>query len=171
MRRGDIVVFHHPDPHFLVKRIVGLPGDHLKVIGGRVSINGQLQDEPYAAFDPVRRSQVQDIFPASIYSDPQVDPEWWHQMQNLTSNGELTIPTGEYFVMGDNRNHSRDSRYWGFVDRREIVASPLMIYFSVRRPASSETQRAADDRLGLDRELPARLTGFARWKRIFQVVH
>ncbi len=174
--RGDIVVFHHPQPHpFLVKRVVGLPGDRLRIEDGRVTVNGVVQDEPYVAFEPAASNPFRDEFPARFYTDPEVDPLWWRQMQSLTRNGELVVPEGQYFVLGDNRNHSEDSRYWGFVSRSQIVARPLVIYFSLTRPSSTDVQpaplEAQDDRLGHDRQLSARLTGFARWKRIFRVVH
>ena len=170
--RGDIVVFHHPQPHpFLVKRVVGIPGDRLRIEDGRVTVNGQTLDEPYAAFEPAARNPFRDDFPATVYTDPEVDPVWWKQMQSLTRDGELIVPKDEYFVLGDNRNHSDDSRYWGFVSRQQIVARPLVIYFSLSRPSTTDLKQAADDRLGHDRELWARLTGFARWKRIFLVVH
>ena len=169
--RGDIVVFHHPHPPFLVKRVVGLPGDRLRIEDGRVTVNGLIQDEPYAAFEPAVRNPFRDDFPGKVYTDPEVDPAWWRQMQSLTRDGELVIPRDEYFVLGDNRNHSKDSRFWGFVARSQIVARPLVIYFSVARPSTTDVQQAADDRLGHDRELSAKLTGFARWKRIFHVVH
>jgi signal peptidase I len=170
--RGDIVVFHRPQPHpYVVKRVVGLPGDRLRIADGRVTVNGLPLDEPYAAFEPAPSSPFRDNFPAQVYTDPQVDPEWWKQMQSLTHAGELVVPEDEYFVLGDNRNHSKDSRYWGFVPRQAIVAHPLVIYFSLTRPSTTDVQQAADDRLRHDSELPARLTGFARWKRIFRVVH
>ena len=171
IERGDIVFFYHPHPPFLVKRVVGIPGDRLRIADGRVTVNGAALDEPYAAFEPAALNPFRDDFPARVYTDPAVDPAWWKQMQGLTSNGELVVPAGQYFVLGDNRNHSTDSRFWGFVPRQAIVARPLVIYFSLSRPSTTDVQQAADDRLGHDRELSARLTGFARWKRIFHVVH
>lgn len=168
--RGDIVVFHHPNPPYLVKRVVGTPGDRIRIEDGRVIVNGVVQDEPYAAFEPTEPNPAGDDFPTRIYTDPQVDLGWWRQMQSLTHNGELVVPAGEYFVLGDNRNHSLDSRFWGFVPRQAIVARPLVIYFSLRRPSTTDVQQAADDRLENDRVLSARLIGFARWKRIFHVV-
>ncbi len=169
--RGDIVVFHHPNPPYLVKRVVGVPGDRIRIEDGRVMVNGVFQDEPYAAFEPTEPGAFRDDFPARIYPDPQVELGWWKQMQSLTRNGELVVPAGEYFVLGDNRNHSLDSRFWGFVPRQAIVARPLVIYFSLRRPSTTDLEQAADDRLGNDGVLSARLIGFARWKRIFHVVH
>jgi signal peptidase I len=80
--------------------------------------------------------------------------------------------------MGDNRNHSRDSRYWGFVPRDAFVGRPLVIYFSLDRPSPTDAeelpqeaaQPATDDRLGHERELATKIEGFARWRRIFHVV-
>lgn len=172
VQRGDIIIFHHPQPHpYLVKRVVGLPGDRVRIEDGRVTVNGFVLDEPYVAFEPAAPNQFLDHFPATQYTDPEVDPEWWKQMQHLTHNGELIVPPNDYFVLGDNRNHSFDSRSWGFVPREAIIARPLVIYFSVRRPSATDVQPPVDDRLGQDRELTARLAAFARWKRIFRVVH
>jgi signal peptidase I len=175
VQRGDIIVFHHPDPPLLVKRVVGMPGDHLRIEDGRVYVNGAVLKEPYAAFEPAPPNPFRDNFPARVYTDPQIDPNWWAQMQSLTNSGELMVPAGEYFVLGDNRNHSKDSRYWGFVPRQAIVARPLVIYFSLTRPSTTDVQttvlQAGDDRLGHDRLIPEKLTGFARWTRIFRVVH
>lgn len=172
VQRGDIVIFHHPDPRypFLIKRVIGLPGDHLRIQDGRVLVNGVPLHEPYVALEPAAANPFRDDFPARIYTDPNIKPDWWRQMQNLTHNGELVIPAGKYFMLGDNRNHSEDSRFWGLVPRQAIIARPMVIYFSVRRPSTTDVQEASDDRLGHDGDLPARLVGFARWKRIFQVV-
>jgi signal peptidase I len=169
--RGDIVVFHHPIHPYLVKRVVGIPGDRLRIEDGRVTVNGRALDEPYVAFEPAERGTSTEDFPARVYSDPQIDLGWWRQMRSLTHDGELVVPEGQYFVLGDNRNHSDDSRFWGFVPRQAIVARPLVIYFSLNRPSTTDVQQASDDRLGHDRQLSVRLSGFARWKRIFHVVH
>lgn len=177
--RGDIAIFRHPYPPMLIKRVVGVPGDRLRIAGGQVFINGVALREPYAAFEPAPLDQGRDNFPGENYPGPQVDPEWWRQMQSLTRDGELTVPADKYFVLGDNRNHSLDSRYWGFVPRDAVVGRPLVIYFSLNRPSPSDVEQipqepakpAADDKLGLERELVAKVAAFARWRRIFHVVH
>ena len=169
--RGDIIVFEHAPASILVKRVVGLPGDRLRILDGRVEVNGKALDEPYVAFEPAAFSPFRDEFPGHFYSDPEVDPQWWMQMQGLVRNGQLVVPAGQYFVLGDNRNHSKDSRFWGFVARNQIIARPLVVYFSLSRPSTTDVAQVVDDRLNHDRELSARLTGFARWKRIFHVVH
>ena len=171
VRRGDIIVFHHPSPPYLIKRVLGVPGDRIRMEDTRVLVNGVTVAEPYAVYEPAPPNPFRDNFPARIYTDPNVDPGWWEQLQSLTHNGELVVPPGEYFVLGDNRNHSKDSRYWGLVPRDAIVARPLVIYFSLRRPSTTDTGPAADDRLGHGGEVAGRLNSFARWHRIFQVVH
>jgi signal peptidase I len=171
VQRGDIVVFHHAQPPYLVKRVVGVPGDRIRIEDGRVTVNGVFLSEPYVAFEPAAPNPFRDNFPAKVYTDPNIDPDWWRQLQGLTRDGELVVPAGEYFMLGDNRNHSKDSRFWGLVPREAIVARPLVIYFSLTRPSTTDVQQAADDRLGHDRELTARLAGFARWHRIFHVIH
>jgi len=176
--RGDIIVFRHPYPPMLIKRVVGLPGDRLRIAGGQVFINGVALREPYAAFEPAPPNLARDNFPGEIYAGPQVDPEWWRQMRGLTHDGELTVPQDQYFVLGDNRNHSWDSRYWGFVPRDAVVGRPLVIYFSLNRPSTTDMEQMpqepapplADDKLGHERELVAKVAAFARWRRIFHVV-
>ena len=173
VERGDMIIFHPPEnpQKFYVKRVVGMPGDRLHIAEGRVMVNGVFLGEPYAVFEPAPRNPYSENFPARNYTDPTVEAKWWRQMQGLISDGDLIIPQGNYFVLGDNRNHSFDSRFWGFVSQQQIVAKPLVIYFSLTRPSTTDVQLAKDDRLGHDRELTAWLAGFARWKRIFHVVH
>lgn len=173
VERGDIVVFHHPDPLYplLVKRVIGVPGDRIRMDDGRVFLNGAPLNEPYAFQDAAVFQSFRDNFPAGLYTDPNIQSDWWLKMRSLVHNGELVVPADRYFVLGDNRHNSLDSRFWGLVPRQAIMARPLVIYFSVRRSSPTDAEQASDDRLKHDDELSARLIGFARWKRIFRVVH
>jgi len=133
VQRGDLVVFHYPgDPAIhLVKRVVGLPGDRIRMREGRVLVNGQPLAEPYAFYSDARPNDFRDDFPSLREADPNVDPAWWIEMRRSIHQGELTVPAGAYFVLGDNRNESEDSRYWGFVPRDAIVGRPLLVYFTM----------------------------------------
>jgi signal peptidase I len=132
--RGDIIVFHYPvDPtqHF-VKRVIGLPGDKLRMVNKRVFINGKQLDEPYVRYLEPPNNLFRDNFPRIDIPAYGLEGKWWLQMKKLVEDGELIIPEGHYFVMGDNRDDSQDSRYWGFVPEANIIGRPLVIYWSVR---------------------------------------
>jgi signal peptidase I len=167
VHRGEIVVFHYPvDPAIhLVKRIVGIPGDHIRLREGRVFINGTPVTEPYAMYRPSGPDNFRDNFPRMQSADPNIDSRWWIRMRKLIDNGELIVPEDSYFVLGDNRNESDDSRYWGFVPREAIVGSPLVIYFSLRQ-GMDDTTAPRERGAGL---LDA-LVDFARWDRMLRVV-
>ena len=130
LRHGDLVIFHFPrDPaQDLVKRVVALPGDRLRLMGGRVILNGHPLPEPYAMFAPGQPNAFRDEFPFLRDLDPSVDPGWWHELRGDVRDGEIVVPPGAVFVLGDNRNNSDDSRYWGFVPETEIVGRPLLVY-------------------------------------------
>jgi signal peptidase I len=176
IHRGDIVVFHDPVDAtlHLVKRVIGLPGDHLRLHSGRVFINGHPLSEPYAVYRASPPDNFRDNFPRFQSADPEIDSHWWIRMRSLIDNGELIIPTGNYFVMGDNRNDSEDSRYWGFVPREAIVGKPLLIYFSLQQhdtdDAAALTQEALADQRRQHSSKIDSLVDFARWGRTFQVV-
>ncbi|MGA7158765.1 MAG: signal peptidase I [Acidobacteriaceae bacterium] len=133
VRRGDLVVFHYPvEPKLhLVKRVVGTPGDLIRMRDGRLMVNGNLLAEPYAYYSPTRPNGFRDDFPSLLEADPNVDLRWWIQLRNSVKDGAITVPAGEYFVLGDNRNDSEDSRYWGFVPQSAIVGRPLLVYFTL----------------------------------------
>ncbi|MEO6982287.1 MAG: signal peptidase I [Edaphobacter sp.] len=176
VHRGDIIVFHYPvDPDMhLIKRVVGIPGDHLKLRAGLVYINGVPLHESYAVYRPGAPDSFRDNFPRLQSADPDINSRWWIRMRTLIDNGELIIPAGNYFVLGDNRNDSEDSRYWGFVPRADIVGKPLLIYFSLRQGSGDSgllagTAAAATPAPKHPGPLDV-LTGFARWSRSFQIV-
>lgn len=173
--RRQIVTFRssqHPG-QYLIKRIVAIPGDRLRIVADQVWINGQQLREPWLAPQSVGSAAALADFPTQTYTDPRVDLAWWRSMQTLVHDGQLTIPPGDYFVLGDNRTHSLDSRYWGFVRRDQIVASPVLIYFSLRRPSSPElaVTQPSDDRLGHEATLPERIRHAVRWSRLLRIVH
>ena len=177
IHRGDIIVFHDPvdSALHLVKRVIGLPGDRLRLRAGQVFINGHALTEPYAVYRASPPDNFRDNFPRFQSADPEIDSHWWIRMRSLIENGELIIPTGNYFVMGDNRNDSEDSRYWGFVPREAIVGKPLLIYFSLQQHDAGEAAALAQEVLAENqrRQHSGKLdtiVDFARWDRIFQVV-
>jgi signal peptidase I len=144
--RGDLIVFHYPvDASLhLVKRVIGLPGDRVRLRGGHAFVNGKALNEPYAMFRPAAADSYRDDFPRMDNADPGVESRWWIEMRSLVSGGELTVPRDSYFVLGDNRNDSQDSRYWGFVPRADIVGKPFLIYFSLNSSQQTPGQSTAN---------------------------
>ena len=157
IRRGDIVVFKYPDEpeRDFIKRVIGLPGDTLELRNKKVYINGQALEEPYVHF---------------------LDQA--HSSDEITSfdvrerYGPVQVPQGQYFVMGDNRDNSQDSRYWGFLPRSYIKGKALMIYWSFDTGA----QAAADGGGigGTVSRLVSVVTHFftrTRWERLLHQIH
>ena len=174
IHRGDLVVFHYPvDPSLhLVKRVIGLPGEHIRMRDGGAWINGQPLHEPYALFRPAAADSYRDEFPRLGSPNANVDSRWWIQLRSLVHDGEITVPPDSFFVLGDNRNDSEDSRYWGFVPRAAIVGKPFLIYFSLRTPDGTPT----DSHLTLaqhaePQEKLSSILAFARWDRSMRVIH
>jgi signal peptidase I len=180
VQRGDIVVFHFPlDPaDHVVKRVVGIPGDRIRLANGVVYRNGTPVTEPYAVYESAEEDAFRDQFPAGGYTNPGIDPHWWQRMRADVQNGELIVPANMYFVLGDNRNHSRDSRYWGFVPRANIVGRPFVIYFSLRQPSATDLPELPEvsapappnAKLGHGNVVVDKVADFARWGRMMHVV-
>jgi signal peptidase I len=170
--RGDIIVFHYPvDPqqHF-VKRVIGVPGDHLRMVSKKVLINGRPLDEPYVRFLEPPNNLFRDNFPRTDIPAIGLEGKWWLEMRKLVEDGQLIIPEGHYFVMGDNRDDSQDSRYWGFVPRENIIGRPLVIYWSVRdwdrKPSASIMGRLYHVAYAVTHILQ-----ITRWNRTLRLVH
>ena len=176
IRRGEIIVFHDPvdDTLHLVKRVVGVPGDHLRLRGGHVFINGQPLSEPYAIYRPGRPDDYRDNFPRLQSADPDIDSHWWIRLHSLVDRGDLVVPPRNYFVLGDNRNDSEDSRYWGFVPEADIVGRPFLVYLSLRLRGTrhNEIGNSQDLDAGVVAgSLGGRIAEGARWSRTLHVIH
>ncbi len=174
VRRGDIIVFKYPFPpyqHF-VKRVVGMPGDRLKIIDRQVYINGEPLEEPYKVHH--RRAlpgSFQDNFPPrDEYFPYAMEGDWAEELFRWTQGDELIIPEGKYFAMGDNRDNSQDSRFWGFVDRRNIIGRPLLIYWSFDSGRSHSSVATEPGPLAAAWDNLAHFFTRARWGRLLHLV-
>jgi signal peptidase I len=175
VRRGDVIVFKFPfedHPHY-VKRVIGLPGDRVRIINGDVYVNGSRLNEPYVAHDPTYEDPFGENFPPVNRDIIEIAArrEWADQILDHVQGGEIVVPPDHYFVLGDNRDRSLDSRYWGFVDREAIMGRPILIYWSVEATSEDYSDRGM---LGILRgigqtfmHLPSR----TRWHRMFREVH
>ena len=176
IRRGDIVVFKYPygNHPYYVKRVIGLPGDHVRISSERVYVNGSELNEPYVVHDLVRADPYMLDFPPKNlnYLSGEIPPDWANFLRHSVQNGELPVPAGRYFVLGDNRDDSSDSRYWGFVPRDAIIGSPLFVYWSLRPPkkALAPASNRAQDFENLFKRL-LRLPSRTRWNRTLHEVH
>ena len=173
IQRGDIIVFRYPvNPaeHF-VKRVIALPGDRVHLLNRRVYVNGVAAKEPYVHYSSPVPDTFRDDFPRLNLPVPGLEGTWWLQMKKLVEDGDLIIPEGYYFVLGDNRDESLDSRYWGFVPRENIVGRPLLIYWSVRNTGMDEsTSGNAADKLIHFAYAVAHIFQITRWDRTFRLV-
>ncbi len=176
LQRGDIIVFKFPyqdHPHF-VKRVIGLPGERLKVVDQQVYINGKPLNEPYVVHDSGFGSDPLNYsFPPvgnQIFLSP-VQPEWARELHNYIQGDEIVVPAGKYFAMGDNRDHSLDSRYWGFVDRDAIMGRPFLIYWSVEASSSDYGESSFGQRVVGIFDTLLHLPARTRWARMLHTVH
>jgi signal peptidase I len=151
--------------------VIGVPGDRIHLVNKQVFVNGERVIEDYTVFRSTQRNYYRDDFPNTKYIDGNVESRWWIQMKKLIEDGNLIVPEGNYFVLGDNRDESLDSRYWGFVPQENIVGRPLLIYWSY--------EQESDPDLGdntPDAKLTHLATGFTRffhnvrWNRTMRVV-
>lgn len=128
--RGDVVVFRgHHEPIDLVKRLVGLPGDTLSMKGGILSVNGSTLDELYAQHsDPSGDGYHEWMRWQTEFLVDTVDASAYRPTRD--NWGPLVVPADKYFMLGDNRDESLDSRYWGFVDPSELKGKAVLLYFS-----------------------------------------
>lgn len=172
----DIVVFLHPDPlqagTYVVKRIIGVPGDHIHLRDGVVYRNGQALDEPYVLHDRDNAlDSYRNEFPAIVPSDNDgLSPNWMVDLQSNIQGGDLVVPPGHYFAMGDHRGVSLDSRYWGFIPQENIIGRPMFIYWSFETPENQYRKTEWGDRILFLGKVVIHFFDQTRWRRTLRVV-
>ncbi len=168
VRRGDVIVFRYPldIKEDYVKRAIGIPGDHIKFVNRQLILNGKPVNEPYVKHVAPYPDSYRDNFPTYPTMPPR--PRAAEMLQNHVVNGELVVPPGQIFAMGDNRDDSDDSRYWGFVPRENIVGTPVIIYWSFEAPTSDLTN--GNIGLGHIIDVIIHFPTKTRWKRTFKLI-
>ena len=168
VRRGDIIVFRYPIDikQTFVKRVIGVPGDRIRLENKQVYVNGVKLNEPYKYHKTEYIDSYRDNFPGE--PNAQIYPPAEAMLRDNVKNGEVMVPAGHYFAMGDNRDSSLDSRYWGFVPRDNIIGKPLIIYWSYDAP----TERLANPSIGIDhlKDLALNFFSKTRWRRTFMLI-
>jgi signal peptidase I len=174
IRRGDIVVFLSPEEPglFVVKRIIGVPGDRIHLRDGAVYRNGEKLNEPYAQHKAGNYDPYRDNFPAVPPSEMYgiTSQEWMSTLSSYIQGGDIVVPPNSYFGMGDNRDVSKDSRYWGFIPRGNVIGRPLLVYWSFITPPDQYLVRDASDRLSFFAHVVIHFFDETRWSRTFRIV-
>ncbi len=174
IRRGDTAVFLSPaDPGtYLVKRIIAVPGDRIHLQAGELYLNGVRQIEPYAVHKDSLPDKYRDEFPSVSPYAAYTAPGWPAVLALSLRDGEVVIPPDRYFAMGDNRDNSYDSRYWGFVPKENIVGRPLFIAWSLNQSeADFPTNPKMTERVLSFLHTTVHFFGLTRWPRVFRLVH
>ena len=172
VKRGDIIVFRHPVllKEDYVKRVIGVPGDHIKLIDRVVYLNGKPLKEPYVIHIFNDSNHYRDNFPdgsPDFLTDPGMIDRVSQMLRENITNGELVVPQGSYFAMGDNRDNSLDSRYWGLVPRENITGKPVIVFWSYDAP----TEDLKDYNLHHFVDLVQHFFTKTRWDRTMRFVH
>jgi signal peptidase I len=174
-KHGDIIVFRYPADitQTFVKRCIGVPGDHIKIINRVVYRNGVALNEPYVYHKSDMVDSYRDNFPSEpppYTYDPARDPLLRDMLENHVVNGEVVVPPGSYFAMGDNRDNSLDSRYWGFVPRDNIVGKPLLIYWSYDATTEELTDSSVSTTVDHFKDVLLHFFSRTRWNRTLKIL-
>jgi signal peptidase I len=165
-KRGDIIVFRYPMDisQNYVKRVMGVPGDHIRLVNKVVYLNGKPLTEPYAQHIFPNPDPYRDNFPTE--PDGPVYDRAKQMLAEHVQNGELVVPPDSYFAMGDNRDNSLDSRYWGFVPRENIIGKPLLIFWSYDAPTADLVGYSSDHFIDLAKNFFFK----TRWDRELKLI-
>jgi signal peptidase I len=184
VQRGDIIVFLKPDPEspdlILVKRVIGVPGDRIHLLNDVVYLNGVAQNEPYKLLNEPGDTRspylpYRDDFPADIPGMSEVAsanhaPEWALDLPNHVVNGDLVVPPGKVFAMGDNRHNSLDGRFWGFVPDESIIGRPMFVYWSFQTADEQGNKTAVGDRISFMFHVVLHIFDGTRWSRTLHIL-
>lgn len=180
IQRDDVIVFKFPgDPqdaqepgeHF-VKRVIGVPGDRIRISDRKVFVNGKPVSEPFVRNRYPNEVRPGDDFPPVTWDEMDgATLTWRAEFQNYVKDGQIVVPPNEYFVMGDNREESWDSRFWGFVPRKLISGRPLFIYWSYETPPGQYQQNSLSDRISQLLSMGIHFFTRTRWGRTLKLVH
>jgi signal peptidase I len=173
LQRGDIVVFLKPgEPGlYLVKRIIGVPGDRIHLQDGAVYRNGEKLAEPYVIHSVGDSISYRDNFPAVPPSEFNgVRADWVLALPQHIQQGEVVVPPDSYFGMGDNRDVSLDSRFWGFIPRENVIGRPSFIYWSFETPEEQYLETGMGQRVDNLAHGVFHFFDETRWRRTLKVV-
>jgi signal peptidase I len=167
VKHGDIIVFLWPVDitQTYVKRVIGMPGDRIRIEGKDVYRNGRKLIEPYVQHIDARRVPYRDDFPSDLVPG-EVYPQGRAMLAENVRDGDVVVPPGHYFAMGDNRDNSSDSRFWGLVPRENIIGKPLIVYWSYEAPTEDLTSYSVHHALDVAMHFFSR----TRWERTFMLV-
>jgi len=169
VRRGDVIVFRYPLDirEDYVKRAIGIPGDHIHFVNQQLVLNGKIVPEPYVKHVAAYSDIYRDNFP--VRGGMPLRPRAMEMLDKYEVNGELVVPPNTIFAMGDNRDDSDDSRYWGLVPRENIVGTPVVIYWSY----DASTADLTNGNIGLDHifDVVTHFFSKTRWNRTFRLIH
>jgi signal peptidase I len=177
IHRGDIVAFHYPvnPSQMFVKRVIGVGGDVIRIMDKKVYVNGKPLKEPYAHFMSPAILPLRDNFPPPVREISELpaawglDPRWAQEMPNYIHKNGLYVPKGYLFVLGDNRDNSLDSRFWGFVPVQNVVGEPLFVYWSYNAPSNEWLDDRLSDRLKFDVSILWNFFARTRWSRMGKI--
>jgi signal peptidase I len=169
VRRGDVIVFRYPlnIKEDYVKRAIGVPGDRIKLVNKQLMLNGHIANEPYVLHRSNYPNLYRDNFP-NYAAQEGLPARAAEMLRDHVRDGELVVPPGFIFAMGDNRDDSADSRYWGLVPRENVVGTPLIIYWSYEATTASLT----NPNIGIDHiiDIVTHFFSKTRWERTFKLI-
>lgn len=166
IQRGDMITFHYPEDtdQVYVKRVIGLPGDRIRMSGKQVIRNGRRLGESYTLHAASAIDAYRDNFPTQV--ETYTTARGRDMFEHHVTNGEAIVPAGSLFVLGDNRDISFDSRYWGFVPRENVIGKPWIVFWSYDAPAQ--------ELVGWNRtylvDVAQHFFTKTRWERTFKVL-